>query len=259
MGYATGDATITLTLKETDGSTIVGTDTISESFTVYVVRPSVTLSGPTSIAAESTYTLTLGPVVDSADPSDHPQFYVIHWGDTSPYSDADTNLYVSATATPTGNGSGARSSDLMAMPSNRQFTHVYDDGPVLQGTSTPTNNISVDLLDSDGYWSDVGTQNIVVYDTPPTALFSGNGSVSEGSIGSVLFANQYDVSATDRAAGYTYEYDFNDSGIWSAPDYRRLCERSSQLPLGSGAGDGCRAHFRRERRLHGLHACDHRG
>ena len=103
------------------------------------------------------------------------------------------------------------------MPSNRQFTHVYDDGPVLQGTSTPTNNISLDLLDSDGYWSDVGTQNIVVYDTPPTALFSGNGSVSEGSIGSVLFANQYDVSATDRAAGYTYEYDFNDSGIWSAP------------------------------------------
>ena len=30
VGYATGDATITLTLKETDGSTIVGTDTIGK-------------------------------------------------------------------------------------------------------------------------------------------------------------------------------------------------------------------------------------
>ena len=71
------------------------------------IAPTVALTGNSSTPAASAYTLTLGSVV--APTGNEPIFYVIHWGDTSPYSDANTNLYVSATATPTGNGSGARS------------------------------------------------------------------------------------------------------------------------------------------------------
>ena len=210
--YTWGDATITVSLQASDGSTVAG-DTISQSFVVHVTRPSVTLTGSvagvttTSVAEASVYTVTLGPVVDPLRPSDPVVYYLIHWGDSS-------NVYVSSAGS-TGNGSGSNASNLMAMPGNRQFTHTYADGTVPLGTTTPTNTISVDLLDNDGYWSSVGSSGVVVYDVPPTAGMGVSTPVNEGTTGAtVTFFNQNDVSAVDRAAGYTYRYDFNNDGIW---------------------------------------------
>ncbi|MGA2060932.1 MAG: PKD domain-containing protein, partial [Thermoguttaceae bacterium] len=155
------------------------------------VAPTVNLIGSASVAEASIYTLTLGPVVDPGQPIDQVVTYFIHWGDNS-------DTVINAT-------------DLSP---NRQVTHVYADGIVPQGSTTPTNHISVDLLDNDGYWCDTGAKDIVVYNVNPTAALGGSTTVNEGSSVTVLFYNQYDPSAVDTEAGFRYQYDFNNDGIF---------------------------------------------
>jgi uncharacterized delta-60 repeat protein len=191
--------TISVTVADSTGASTSGTT----SETVDYVTPTVTLSGsrsdstnPTPNDAEGgTFTLTLGPVSNPGYAGgNRVQDYYINWGDGSAIQ------VVPASSLPETTGG--------------TVTHVYEDGTVPQGTTTPTFTIDVDILDSNGYHPDAGTLGVVVYNLPPTATFSGSGNVSEGSAGNVLFFNQADPSPVDQAAGFTYSYDFGDTGTF---------------------------------------------
>ncbi len=55
--------------------------------------------------------------------------------------------------------------------------------------------------------------NLIVTDTPPTATLVNNGPVNEGSsTATVSFTNVFSPSAAQTAAGFTYEYDFTNTG-----------------------------------------------
>jgi hypothetical protein len=191
--------TISVTVADSTGAST--SNTTSE--TVDYVSPTVSLSGsksdatnPTPNDAEgSTFTLTLGPVSNPGYAGgNRVQDYYINWGD-------GTSIQVVPVAS-------------LPEMTGGTVTHVYKDGTVPQGTTTPTFTIDVDILDSNGYQSDAGTLGIVVYNLPPTATFSGSGNVSEGSAGNVLFFNQTDPSPTDQSAGFTYSYDFCNTGTF---------------------------------------------
>lgn len=73
--------------------------------------------------------------------------------------------------------------------------------------------VRVRILDKDGKWADY-TTSITVNNLAPTAILSNVAAVNEGSPGSVAFVSQNDASAADRAAGYTYSYDFDNDGAF---------------------------------------------
>jgi uncharacterized delta-60 repeat protein len=211
-GYATGTGssftftpdhgpatyTVTLTATDKDG----GSQSTSTTINATYAPPTVGLTGsmsdpsnPTANDAEgSTFTLTLSPVNNPGYlGGNRVQNYFINWGD-------GTTQEVSAATLPESTGG--------------TVTHVYTDGTVPQGTTTPDYTIHVDIQDTDGYHTDAGVLGVVVYNLPPTATFSGSGSVSEGASGNVLFFNQYDPSSVDTSAGFTYSYDFGDTGTF---------------------------------------------
>ncbi len=58
---------------------------------------------------------------------------------------------------------------------------------------------------------------ITITNAAPTATFSNNGPVDEGTSATVSFTNQSD-SPEDMAAGFRYAYDFDDNGVWDVGD-----------------------------------------
>src|SRR6185295_15819349 len=66
---------------------------------------------------------------------------------------------------------------------------------------------------SDGTASTQATTQVNISDVAPTASFASGGSVVVGSAGSVQFSNIVDT-APDIAAGFTFNYDFNNDGTY---------------------------------------------
>ncbi len=185
---------------------------VTDSATIADAVPTVALSGASSTPEGSSYTLTLGPVVDSGETAgetgglDKVHYYVISWGDGA-------FVFVSPGAA-TGNGMGGNTSNLMAMPGSRQFNHAYADGIVPPSTVT----ISVDLETDDAYWSAVGSKNVVVNNVNPTAVVQASTPINEGVSGLVFFTGQFDPSVPDTNAGFHYAYDYNNDGIFEVGD-----------------------------------------
>ncbi len=168
------DATyvVNLSVNDDDG----GIATASAIISVTNVHPSVVLEGQGEIDESSTYSLTVHDAADIG--ADHVFQYVVFWGDGT--SDSYTTTGVK--------------------------THFYGDSAAVTGP------ISVTLLDEDGSHPNAGVLARTVKNVAPTATLLNGGAVNEGQTGLVLVTAQNDVSAADRAAGYTYGYDFNNDG-----------------------------------------------
>ena len=123
------DGNFTVALRVTD--TIGQKDTDTAAVTVANVAPTIQLAGAASVDEGSTYSLTLGAIIDPGD--DTVTQWIVHWGD------GGTDSY----------GSGGVQ------------THVYADGP-----ATPT--IVVDLVDEDGTHTGAGSLIITVNNVAPT-------------------------------------------------------------------------------------------
>jgi hypothetical protein len=173
---------VTLTAQDKDGAV---SDPAVQDITVAETGPTMALSGNPTTPEGSTYSLTLGPVVDLGA-GDHAVASVIDWGD-------------------------GYSTPFDPWSANRVVTHTYDDGPA-------SFTISVTIWDNDNMdegWVNAGTLPISVTNVVPTAFVSVPSPVAEGSATTqIYFFGQNDASAADRTAGYVYSYDLNGNGLF---------------------------------------------
>ncbi len=177
--------TITATATDEDGGPYVASPVGGIVVTVSDVAPTTTLAGNATSAEASSYQLTLGLVQDPG--TDAVSAYFIDWGDGSdPDGDGQTGQWIQAAA----------------LPGNRIVSHVYADDSTPVG---PTRVIKLGLLNEDGFFADVTTKNVTVTNAAPTvAQFNGPSTANESAGATFVFLNPTDVSAADRAVGYTY-------------------------------------------------------
>lgn len=93
----------------------------------------------------------------------------------------------------------------------------------LQALSPPINDgpntFNVKVRVDDGHEHQVTSTAALlnIGNTAPTAALVNSSPVAEGSSVNIVFANPYDPSAADTAAGFRYSYDFNNDGDFSDP------------------------------------------
>ena len=80
------------------------------------------------------------------------------------------------------------------------------DGPGLR-------TVRARIADKEGASTDY-TTTIAINNVAPTATFSNDGPVDEGSPGLVRLTNPFDPSPVDTAAGFRYSYDFDNDGTF---------------------------------------------
>ena len=85
----------------------------------------------------------------------------------------------------------------------------------LDGPATRT--IALRVTDNDGL-SAITTTTLAITNVAPTANFSNSGPISYGCPGAVTFADAFDPSSDDTAAGFTYSYDFDNDGTFEILD-----------------------------------------
>ena len=165
--YDDGDASYPVTVTVTD---TVG-DSDSKTFNVAVnnVAPTIALSGDASVDEGSTYTLTLGAVTDPGD--DTVTSYIVNWGDGS-------------------------LPEIVATAGD--VTHVYADGDSVM-------NISVTLVDEDGFHVAAGTHSVTVNNVAPLLTLDGNNSVEEGSVYTLTLASLLDPG-DDTVSSYVVDW-----------------------------------------------------
>src|SRR5207244_6273040 len=79
-------------------------------------------------------------------------------------------------------------------------THTYADGP-------NDYNVTVDLTDEDGTFLDrANALSVHVNNVAPTATFTNNGPVNEGSNINLSLDSPSDPSSVDTAAGFEYRF-----------------------------------------------------
>src|SRR5205085_1995417 len=155
--YADGPNDYAVSVTVTDKNNAPDTKT----FAVHVnnVAPTIAISGNANVNEGSTYTLNLGAVSDPG--TDTVSSYVVHWGD----GHSDT------------------------YGSNGDKTHTYADGP-------NDYNITVDLVDEDGSYSDVANANPVHVDNvAPTVTYTSA------------------PATADEGQTKTYNYSVSDPGV----------------------------------------------
>ena len=101
-------------------------------------------------------------------------------------------------------------------------THTYNDNGKFK--------VIVTVTDDDG-GSDTKSFFVTVGNVAPTANFTNNGPVDEGSSATVSFQNQFDPSSVDTAAGFRYAYDLDNDGTFDVGDgtYGGSTPTSSQM------------------------------
>jgi RHS repeat-associated protein len=88
-------------------------------------------------------------------------------------------------------------------------SHVYADN----GTYT----VTVTVTDDD-HNIGIGMLRIAVQNVAPTATLFNSGPVDEGGTATVSFADPFDASPVDTAAGFRYSYDFDNDGTFEITD-----------------------------------------
>jgi Bacterial Ig domain len=188
--YADGPDDHTVTIKVTEaGSGTPPSGQATFSVHVYNVAPSVQFTTAPTSADE---------------------------GDTKTYQYTYSDPGADAISFAAGHPSCGDDGSLVGSPSissSGSFQCSFPEGP-------NTTNVAIRVTDDDGASSmDVETVNIVevtIADVAPTASFSNNGPVDEGSPATVSFSDQFDPSAGDTAAGFHYVYSCDGSSLASA-------------------------------------------
>jgi hypothetical protein len=107
-----------------------------------------------------------------------------------------------------------------------QWTVTRGEAVVAEGTDptlefTPDDDgtyaVTLVVTDDDG-GTTTATAELTVGNAAPTAVFSGDAAVDEGSTATVAFSGQADASAIDLAAGFAYSYDFDNDGTFEITD-----------------------------------------
>jgi hypothetical protein len=200
--FADGPASsdVTVRVEDSDGAS----DADSEDVVIVQVAnvtPVVTAPAGQSSDEGETVSFALGSFVDPG--ADSPWAVDVDWGDGS----AHTAF--------TGAAAGAIAAK----------SHAYDDN----GSYT----LTVEVTDDDGA-SDAKSFQVTVANVAPTAAFGDDGPVDEGSSFHLALTGADDVSAADRAAGFTYAFDCGDGSGYGAFG-------SSASATCSTADDGVRA------------------
>ena len=74
----------------------------------------------------------------------------------------------------------------------------------------------------------VTISDVTVSGGMPTATFSNNGPVNEGSPATFLFSNQVDAAGLSTSSGFTYSYDFYNNGKFTDPgDFANVSNASA--------------------------------
>ena len=176
--YADGPNTPTISVDLTDeDGTFLAAGT--KSITVNNVPPTIAISGTSTVAEGSSYSLTLGAITDPG--TDTVTQWIVHWGDGQ---------------TSTFNAGGVQ-------------THTYADGPA-------TENIIVDLTDEDGTFTNCANPLAVsVTNVPPTIAISGNAHTPEGSIYFLALGAITDPG-TDTVSQWTVHWGDGQTSVYNA-------------------------------------------
>jgi parallel beta-helix repeat protein len=116
----------------------------------------------------------------------------------------------------------------------------FGDGGTADGTLTPSHTyaddgvytVTLTVTDANNN-SDSDTATVTVNNVAPTASLSNNGPVNTNAQVTISFANQNDVSAPDRTAGYKYSYDFDNNGTWEQTDVTSATASTSFATAGN--------------------------
>ena len=154
--------------------------------TVNNVAPTATLVAPSSVNEGSSFAVAL---VNSSDPSQADTAAGFHYA----FAVDGASL---ASATYANSGTSASQ------------TFTFDDGP-------SQHTITERIFDKDGGYTDY-TATITVNSVPPTAVFSNNGPVNEGSTVTVSFTNSFDPSPAETQAGFHYSFALSQAGLASS-------------------------------------------
>ncbi|WP_159690023.1 PKD domain-containing protein [Cognatazoarcus halotolerans] len=161
--------TITVTANDGDG----GVTTQTHAVTVANVAPSIELSGADSVDEASSYTLSLGSLIDPG--ADTATGYSLDWGD--------------------GNVQSFSAAEFAALGGS--IEHVYADGDA-------SATITLTVTDEDGSFV-AGTKTIAVNNVAPSLNIGGAGSIDEGDTFALAIAGS-DVAGTADPLGYTIDW-----------------------------------------------------
>ncbi|MCA9260613.1 MAG: PQQ-dependent sugar dehydrogenase, partial [Planctomycetales bacterium] len=162
-----------------------------------------TIRGEGSVVEGDAYLLEVDNFVDSATVPG--AVVAIDWGDGGPLSVVD------ASALPT------------------QSSHIYDDE-----TATPDRRIRAWLVD-ESEMTEVASLDLIVTGAAPQVLAVFAAPVAEGSDGLIHVVNAIDSSPADVDAGFTFNFDFDDDGVF---DLLAFPERIAVVPAAYLADDG---------------------
>ncbi|RKQ90613.1 hypothetical protein C8N24_0425 [Solirubrobacter pauli] len=176
LGLADGPRTVTAHLRVSDGAVATVADA---TVTVRNVAPAAAFTAPATVVEGGSATVAL---TSPTDPGDSTFTYSFDFGGDGTWDVAD-----SATAS-------------AAVPAA-----LLVDGPA-------SLTVRGRITDKDG-GATVYTTTIAITNAAPTAKLTGV-TVVEGSPATVRFSDQDDVSAVDKAAGFTYEYDVDGDGTF---------------------------------------------
>ncbi|SIO62603.1 Cadherin domain-containing protein [Singulisphaera sp. GP187] len=171
-----GPLTVSITARDSQNATAIATFI----YTVDNVLPTISLSGNATVDEGSAYTLHLGSVTDPGQ--DTITCYRIDWGD-------------GVIDSFTGN------------PADTTATHTYTDGP-----STQTYTVTV--TDEDGLDILAGSLSVTVNNVAPTAAILTNSGIRYGTAVTAAFADMFDPSIVDTAAGlhFVFSIDTDTTG-----------------------------------------------
>jgi hypothetical protein len=188
-GQPHGSYPITVTVTDDHNASGIGTTSIEVDDAAPVVAitnaPAVNPADAMVENPEGT-PITLGSLVTNADTRDQTDGFTFAWSVTK-------------------NGAA-----FPGQQSGGSFGFTPDD----DGTYV----VSVTATTKDGVTGPATSLTIVATHVKPTALFASAGAVTEGQQATVSFSQQMAASPLDQAAGFTYSYDFDNSGVFEVVD-----------------------------------------